>query len=173
MADIRLSPFQRTDKSLAGLVVSGRWPNELREWVHLMLLLTRLATTPGLVRTSEIFTATEDLPDTPAHDAVGTIMDRGPAHNLDRSTSPDAAGGAVPAAALVLHPPGAANESPGFHGTATGALLLPGLPQIGLAHQAAWVEVEPDGTVARLATALITNPSADPDVVVLSQLLVA
>lgn len=167
MADIRLSPFQRTDKSLAGLVVSGRWPNELREWVHLMLLLTRLATTPGLVRTSEIFAATEDLPDTPADDAVGTIMDRGPAVELDRIAS----SAAVPAAALVLHPPGSAGESPGFHGTATGALLLPGLPHIGLAHQAAWVEVEPDGTVARLATALITSPSSDPDVVVLTQLL--
>ena len=173
MADIRLSPFQRTDKSLAGLVVSGRWPNELREWVHLMLLLTRLATTPGLVRTSEIFAATEDLPDTPTQDAVGTIMDRGPAHDIERAGQPDSANKAVPAAALVLHPPGVAHESPGFHGTATGALLLPGLPHIGLAHQAAWVEVEPDGTVARLATALITSPSTDPDVVVLTNLLAA
>lgn len=169
MADIRLSPFQRTDKSLAGLVVSGRWPNELREWVHLMLLLTRLATTPGLVLTSEIFAATETLPDTPAEDAVGTIMDRGPANDLERVSGDSS----VPAAALVLHPPGVAHESPGFHGTATGALLLPGLPHLGLAHQAAWVEVEPDGTVARLATALITSPSTDPDVVVLTHLLAA
>jgi hypothetical protein len=168
MSDIRLSPFQHQDRSLAGLVVSGRWPNELREWVQLMLLLTRLATTPGLIAVSEVFTATDDLPQEPAADAVGVIMDRGPVHSTPASSI-----AFTPAALLVLHPPGAALQSPGFHGTATGALLLPGLPHIGLQHQVAWVEVEPGGTVARLATALIDEPSTDADVAVLAQFLAA
>ncbi|NBU31057.1 MAG: peptidase [Actinobacteria bacterium] len=168
MSDIRLSPFQHDDHSLAGLVVSGRWPNELREWVQLMLLLTRLATTPGLLSASEIYAATDDLPEEPAADAVGVIMDRGPAHGVSA-----AAASFTPTALLVLHPPGAALQSPGFHGTATGALLLPGLPHIGLQHQAAWVEVEPDGTVARLTTALIDEPARDADVAVLAQFLAA
>lgn len=169
MADIRLAPFQRTDRSLAGLVISGRWPNELREWVHVMLLLTRLATSPGLVAASEIFTATDLVPDNPAQDAVGSILDLGPATDVG-VLAPERS---APTAALVLHPPGAAAQSPGYHDTATGALLLPGLPHIGLAHQVAWVEVEPDGTVAKLITALVTDTNTDPDVAVLSNLIAA
>jgi hypothetical protein len=170
MAEIRLSPFHRGDMTLAGLVVGGRWPHEMREWVHVMLLLTRLATTPGLLPMSEVFRAIEQLPDDPEPDTVGLILDEGPAvSTCDEISGIDLA---APPALLVLHPPNACPDSPGFHGTARGVVLLPGVPHLGLSHQAAWVEVEPDGTVARIATGLIDEPGVDVDVAVLANLLV-
>ncbi len=171
MADIRLAPFHRGDMTLAGLVVSGRWPHEMREWVHLMLLVTRLATVPGLLPTSEIFRAVEQLPENPAPDSVGLIIDEGPA--ITTSDDLSAVDLSAPPALMVLHPPTSCPDSPGFHGTARGVVLLPGVPHLGMPHQAAWVEVEGDGTVAQIVTALVTDPAVDVDVAVLSNLLLA
>ena len=171
MTEISLSPFQRRDNTLAGLVINGRWPDDMREWVHVMLVVTRLATVPGLLMGSEIFKAVAQLPDNPRPEAVGVIIDEGPAVSTGEELIDVEA--ALPNALMVLHPPNACTHSPGFRDTARGIVLLPGLPHVGMPHQAAWVEVEPDGTVAHLSTRLVADEVDDPDVAVLTLLLTA
>lgn len=168
MSEVELAPFMRRDMSLAGFVLQGRWPEALREWVQVLALAARLATVPGVLPHSEIFRATEDLPDDPAPGAVGLIIDQGPAAAVDID-HPIAA----PPALFVLHPPGQVQPSPGYAHTATGVMLLPGLPSVGLDHQAIWLEVEGDGTLARLITSTVVDPRLDPDVAVLAGLLAA
>ena len=58
-------------------------------------------------------------------------------------------------------------------GAASGCVLLPGLPHLGLEHRAAWVEAELDGTVTRLVSQVGVDPSLDPDTAVLAMLLAA
>jgi hypothetical protein len=169
MADVELSPFHRWDFSLAGVVVSGRWPDTTREWVQLMTLIVRLAAVPGVVPHSEIFRATEELEDEPVPGAVGLIIDHQPAMAAVTTPSPVTA----PPAILVIHPPDLTQSAHGFDEAASGALLLPGIPGIGLSHRAVWVQVQADGTVARLVTADGVDPVSDPDIAVLSSLLAA
>lgn len=171
MSDISLSPFQRQDQTLAGLVVNGRWPEDMREWVHLMIVITRLATVPGLLVGSEVFKATTQLPENPRPEMVGVIIDEGPAISSGEEMMVDER--LTPQALMVLHPPRVCQESPGYRDTARGTVLLPGLPHLGLCHHAAWVEVQPDGAIAHLSTRLIADEADDPDVAVLTQLLVA
>ncbi len=50
----------------------------------------------------------------------------------------------------MLHPPSETMPSlPECTGAASGCVLLPGLPYLGLEHRAAWVEAEADGTTPR------------------------
>lgn len=163
MAEVGISPFHRHDFSLAGFVLQGRWPAALREWVQLMALAARLATVPGVLPRSEIFRAIEELPEEPEPGTVGLIINHGPAFAQIRDDERIA----PPPALFVLHPPAETNTSPGYADTASGVLLLPGLPHIGLENQAIWVEVERDGTLARLVTASGVDQFADPDVAVL------
>jgi hypothetical protein len=58
-------------------------------------------------------------------------------------------------------------------GAASGCVLLPGLPHLGLEHRAAWVEAERDGTVTRLVSKVGVDPAQDPDTAVLAMLLAA
>lgn len=169
MTQIGMSPFHRRDMSLAGFVLQGRWPEAMREWVQVLALAARLATVPAVLPRSEIFRATEDLPDEPQPGTVGMIVDQGPAVAAAISPEPIPS----PPAIMVLHPPGDGRSSPGFEGTASGVMLLPGLPHLGLEHRAVWVEVEGDGTLARLVTASGVQPWDDPDVAVLSALIAA
>lgn len=169
MSDVGLAPFHRRDMSLAGFLLHGRWPEAVREWVDVIALATRLATVPGVLHRSEIFRATEDLPDEPQPGTVGMILDQGPAIAPFR----DHERLAPPPALFVLHPPGHTPSAVGYTETASGALLLPGVPQIGLDHQAIWIEVERDGTLARLVTASGVDDHTDPDVAVLFSVLAA
>ena len=167
MAEVGLAPFLRRDMSLAGFVLQGRWPQALREWVQVMALAARLAAVPGVLPHSEIFRATEDLPDEPQPGTVGLIIDQGPA------AAPALESISPPPALFLLHPPGQVVPSPGYDDTASGVMLLPGLPSLGLDHQAIWIEVERDGTLARLVTASSVDPLDDADVAVLASLLAA
>lgn len=135
----------------------------MREWVQVMKLAAQLATVPGILPRSEIFRATEELPDEPEPGTVGLIVNHGPALSVIRDDERIA----PPPALFVLHPPSETTTSPGYEATASGVLLLPGLPQLGLENQVVWVEVERDGTLARLVTASGVDPFADPDVAVL------
>ncbi len=56
---------------------------------------------------------------------------------------------------------------------ASGCVLLPGAPHLGLDHRAAWVEVEPEGTVTRLVSCRSVDPLQDVDTAVLSLLMAA
>ena len=101
---VGIAPLHRAGDGLAGFLVSGRWPDSTREWVHLLTLAVRVATTPGLLPTTSLFSATETRPDGDSvPDAVGLVRLVGRA--LDpAATSPRPL--VPPVARRLLHPPG-------------------------------------------------------------------
>ena len=168
---VGLSPFARRDMTLAGFVMSGRWPQSTREWAQVLLLAVRLAAVPGFVPTTCLFLAKEDVPDDPAPDSVGIVTNSGP---LIGDAAPKPGTIATPPALFVLHPPDETlHSTPEAEAAASGCLLLPGLPHLGIEHRAAWVEAEPDGTVTKLLSSVGVNPADDPDLAVMTALLAA
>lgn len=168
---VGLSPFARRDMTLAGFVMSGRWPQSTREWAQVLLLAVRLAAVPGFVPTTCLFLAKEDVPDDPAPDSVGIVTNSGP---LIGDAAPKPGTIATPPALFVLHPPDETRHStPEAEAAASGCLLLPGLPHLGIEHRAAWVEAESDGTVTKLLSSVGVNPTDDPDLAVMTALLAA
>jgi hypothetical protein len=169
---VEVSPFSK-GHGLSGFVVSGRWPSSTREWAQFLALAVRLAAVPGMVATTTVFRAVEDVPDNPQPGTVGLVTFAGPVLG-DGAPRPGQFSAHTPPALLLLHPPTESRPStPEVIGAASGCVLLPGLPHLGLEHRAAWVEAEPDGTVTRLVSQVGVDPSHDPDTAVLAMLLAA
>ena len=79
-----------------------------------------------------------------------------------------------PPALLMLHPPSETMPSlPECTGAASGCVLLPGLPHLGLEHRAAWVEAESDGTITSMVSRVGVDPISHPDTAILAMLLAA
>ena len=170
--NVEVAPFQGGG-SLRGFVVSGRWPGSTREWAQFLALAVRLAAVPGLVPTTTVFRAIEDVPDDPQPGTVGLVTSAGPVLG-DGAPGPGQFAQHAPPALLLLHPPSESRPStPETSGAASGCVLLPGLPHLGLDHRAAWVEAELDGTVTRLVSKVGVDPALDPDTAVLAMLLAA
>ncbi|TAK68514.1 MAG: peptidase [Actinomycetota bacterium] len=170
---VQVSAFQRSDRSLAGFVMAGRWPESTREWAQFLAVAVRIAALPGLLATTAVFRADDVLPDEPSGDVVGRVTWAGPIVG-DGAAQPGQFAEPQPSALVVLHPPSeTAPSTPEVLGAASGCVLLPGVPHLGLEHRAAWVEAEPDGTVTRLVSAVGVNPFADPDLAVLATLCAA
>ncbi|TQF74758.1 peptidase [Rhodococcus spelaei] len=169
---IGVSPFHASG-ALRGFVISGRWPDTTKEWTQLLVLAVRVASLPGLLSTSTIFGAHEELPDDPAPDTVGLVLAEGPIIG-ESAVAPGCFADHQPPALLVLHPPSETVPSlPECTGVASGCVLLPGLPYLGLDHRAAWVEAEADGTVTSMVSRVRLDPACDPDTAVLAMLLTA
>lgn len=169
---VGVAPLHRAPDGLAGFLVSGRWPDSTREWIHLLTLAVRVATTPGLLPTTSLFSAEETRPDGgTVPDAVGLVRLVGRALDPEATARrPDE----LPVALLLLHPPGESpTTTPDVDRVASGCLLLPGAPHLGLPHRGAWVEAEPDGTVTRLVARQFVDPAADVDTAVLALLMAA
>ena len=170
MSEVHVSPFLRSDYSLAGLVIAGRWPESTREWAQFLALAVRLAAHPGCVPRTSVFRTVDDLPEDPPPQSVGLVTCAGPVIG-DDAPRPGELAAPQPAALIVLHPPDETRPStPDASGVASGALLLPGLPHLGLEHRATWVEAEADGTVTRLVSRVGIDPAEDPDLAVLATL---
>jgi hypothetical protein len=169
--NVEVVAFHGRDRSLSGFIVSGRWPASTREWAQFLALAVRLAAVPGLLPTTTIFRAVEEKPDEPEPGTVGLVTSAGPILG-DGAPRP---GQLVASLALILlHPPAESRPStPEVVGAASGCVLLPGLPHLGLEHRAAWVEAEMDGTVTRLISQVGVDPAMDPDTAVLAMLLAA
>jgi hypothetical protein len=169
---VEVSPFSKGN-GLSGFVVSGRWPSSTREWAQFLALAVRLAAVPGMVATTTVFRAVEDVPDNPQPGTVGLVTLAGPVLGAG-APRPGQFSSATPPALLLLHPPEESRPStPEVVGAASGCVLLPGLPHLGLEHRAAWVEAELDGTVTRLISQVGVDPAKDPDTAVLAMLLAA
>lgn len=170
---IQASPFHRRDRSLAGFVLGGRWPETTKEWAQFLAIAVRLAAQPGMLHTTVVFRAIEDVPEDPQPGTVGIVTDEGPVLAEDNLV-PGKFVNPTPPALFVLHPPG---ESPirdqDVAEAAAGCILLPGLPHLGLEHRAAWVEAESDGTINRFVSANEVDPMTDPDLAVLATLCTA
>lgn len=169
---IGVLPFQSRG-SLHGFVISGRWPDSTKEWAQVLVLAVRVASLPGLLPTSTVFGAREELPDDPEPGMVGLVISEGTV--LGQSTLlPGRFADRVPPALIMLHPPRETRPSlPELAGAASGCLLLPGLPHLGLEHRAAWVETDTDGTVTSMVSRVGVDPISDPDTAILAMLLAA
>ncbi|MDR7167674.1 hypothetical protein J2W56_001393 [Nocardia kruczakiae] len=169
---VGVTPFQARG-ILRGFVISGRWPDTTKEWAQLLALAVRVASLPGLLTTTTVFGAREELPDDPQPDTVGLVVAEGPVLG-EQAIEPGRFADHVPPALMMLHPPSETNPSlPECVGAASGCVLLPGIPHLGLAHRAAWVEAELDGTVTSMVSRVGVDPISDPDTAVLAMLLAA
>ncbi|MCZ4517061.1 peptidase [Rhodococcus ruber] len=167
---IGVSPFHAAGL-LRGFVISGRWPDTTKEWAQFLALAVRVASMPGLLATSTVFGVREELPEDPEPGTVGLVVAEGPVIG-DFALAPGRFAAHQPAALLMLHPPSETTPSlPECAGAASGCVLLPGLPHLGLDHRAAWVEAESDGTVTSMVSRVGLDPISDPDTAVLAMLL--
>lgn len=169
---IEIAPFH-SGGTLKGFVVSGRWPDSTKEWAQLLMATVRVASLPGLLATTTIFGVREELPDEPEPGTVGLVLAEGTVVG-EAAVPPGYFSQRQPPALLMLHPPSETTPSlPECSGAASGCVLLPGLPHLGLEHRAAWVEAESDGTVTSMVSRVGVDPISHPDTAVLAMLLAA
>lgn len=169
---IEIAPFH-SGGSLKGFVICGRWPDSTKEWAQLLMATVRVASLPGLLATTTIFGVREELPDQPQPGTVGLVLAEGPVVG-ESAVPPGHFADHLPLALLMLHPPSETMPSlPECSGAASGCVLLPGLPHLGLEHRAAWVEAESDGTVTSMVSRVGVDPISDPDTAILAMLLAA
>lgn len=170
---VEVSAFHRRDVSLAGFLLHGRWPDSTHEWAQVLVWAVRISAVPGLLPTTTVFSATDQKPDVGNSHAVGVMANAGPVLGNDAPV-PGSLADPRPCALFVLHPPSETTASlPEIEDAASGVVWLPGLPELGLEHRAAWVEADADGTVTRLLSAIDVNPWSDADLAVLATLVAA
>lgn len=170
---VEVSAFHRRDLSLAGFLLHGRWPDSTWEWSQVLAWAVRIAAVPGLLQTTTVFRATDQKPAVGDTHAVGVMASAGPVLGKD-APEPGSLADPRPSALFILHPPSETTSSlPEIEDAASGVIWLPGLPELGLEHRAAWVEAEPDGTVTRLVSAVHVDPWQDADLAVLATLVAA
>ncbi|MGV9827342.1 MULTISPECIES: peptidase [unclassified Gordonia (in: high G+C Gram-positive bacteria)] len=168
---IGLTPFHQ-DGRLNGILISGRWPESTLEWTQTLVASVRIACRPGFLPTTTIFGVVEDRPDEAEDEAVGMMVAVG--NVVDDSFLEAGRFLTNPPALMMLHPPSRTRPSlPECADVASGCVLLPGLPELGLEHRAGWAEAEADGTVVTLRNQVGIDPNADPDTAVLAMLLAA
>lgn len=169
---IEVAPLHR-DGELSGFVLIGRWPDDTLEWADFLLLAVRLAAVPGMLpQGSTVFRIEEEVPDGPPEGAVGLVLAEGPILG-DEHVQPGRFADRTPAGLAVLHPPRSTLASVPEYETASGCILLPGAPDLGLEHRAAWVEADAQGHIARLASKALVDPGMDVDTAALALLLAA
>ena len=127
----------------------------------------------GLLAHHYRFPGNRHLPEDPHPGTVGLVAWAGPVIGDDAPT-PGSLATPLPPAVFVLHPPSETVPStPENDGVASGAILLPGVPHLGLSHRAGWVEADIDGTVTKLLSGVDIDPVDDPDLAVLATLCAA
>ncbi len=172
VCQVEVSPLQ-SQGTLSGFLLSGRWPSSTLEWVRVLLLAVRVAAVPGLLPTTTVFRVREDVPDDPPADAVGLVMAEG-TFGGEHPLEPGQFADPQPPGLLVLHPPSETRPSlPEVTEVASGCVLLPGLPYLGLDHRAGWIEAGRDGTITSMVSRSGVDPNADADTAVLAMLMVA
>ncbi|PIE27448.1 MAG: peptidase [Micrococcales bacterium] len=172
---VEVAPFSRGDAdSLSGFIIAGRWPATTLEWAKFLTLAVRFAALPGMVASTTVYRTTDDrLQTEDMPDPVGMVLCAGPVIG-DGAPQPGALSTPAPVAVLLLHPPQESRPSiPEVEGAASGCVLLPGVPALGLGHRAVWVEADREGSVSRLVSSNRVDPRSDPDTAVLALLCAA
>ncbi|MGA9376965.1 MAG: peptidase [Mycobacterium sp.] len=169
---VEIAPFH-SGGTLKGFVVSGRWPDSTKEWAQLLIVAVRVASLPGLLSTTTVFGVREELPEMPEPGTIGLVLAEGPVVG-ESAIRPGFFANHQPPALLMLHPPSETTPSlPECAGAASGCVLLPGIPHLGLEHRAAWVEAEADGTITSMVSRVGVDPISHPDTAILAMLLAA
>lgn len=169
---IEVAPLQ-TNGELCGFLLIGRWPDSTLEWTRVLVLAVRVAAVPHLLATTTVFRVHEDVPTLPPVGAVGVLLAEGTLTGSD-ALEPGQFADPQPPGLMVLHPPAETHSSlPELGEVASGCVLLPGLPHLGLEHRAGWVEATQEGAVASMITRSGVDPGADADTAVLAMLMAA
>src|ERR1700744_1237555 len=138
---IGVAPFHSRG-DLKGFVISGRWPDSTKEGAQLLMVAGRVGSLPGLLSATTVFGAREEFPDDPEPDTVGLVVAEGTVFG-ESAIQPGYFAQRQPPALLMLHPPSETTPSlPECNGAASGCVLLPGLPYLGLEDRAAGAGVE-------------------------------
>lgn len=158
---------------LSGFLLLRRWPEDPVEWARFLVLAVQMAAVPGMLPLgSTVFRVLEEVPDEGPAGAVGLVLAEGQLLG-EHPLLPGQFAAHTPAGLAVLHPPGSTLSSVPEYDTASGCILLPGVPALGLDHRAAWVEADMEGTVTRMESRSAVDPNGDADTAALSMLLVA
>jgi len=168
---VEVAPLQ-AQGNLEGFLISGRWPRDTVEWSKFLVLAVRVAAVPGLLPTTTVFCVREEVPDDSAPGAVGLVIAVGQLLGSD-PLKPGQFARPLPPGLVVLHPPAHTLSSVPDYEVASGCVLLPGVPHLGLDHRAAWAAADVQGTVTELHTRCGVNPNADADTAALAMLLAA
>ena len=168
---VEVAPLQ-SGGSLRGFLLIGRWPADTVEWTKFLVLAVRMAAVPGLLPVSTVFRVREDRPDDPQTGAVGLVAAEGQLIG-DHPLTPGQFANPQPPGLIVLHPPSSTLPSVRSYDVASGCVLLPGLPHLGLDHRAAWVQADAEGTVTHLVSRDNVDPNRDADTAALALLLAA
>jgi len=171
MHGIRLIP-QRENGQLHGFALAGRYPDTTSEWMMtLVSMLHQVATNAHLPRSTLYHTLEIEQPHTAVEDVIAMVE---PLAEIGKPVE-DYQPVLLPLALLVLHPVGAVPtpelEEPGAHPVASGALLLPGMPDLGLDHRAAWAAVDTTGSVQRMSFTTHATLTETIDLAVLATLI--
>src|ERR1700749_1327322 len=100
---IGIAPFHSRG-ALKGFVISGRWPDSTKEWAQLLMVAVRVASLPGLLSTTTVFGAREELPDAPAPGTVGLVLAGGTVVG-ESAIKPGYLADHQHPSLLMLHPP--------------------------------------------------------------------
>ena len=169
-ANVEIAPIH-SKGALRGFLIVNRWPDDTVEWTQFLLLAVRMAAVPNMLpQGSTVFRVVEDIPDNSPEHSVGLVLAEGQlvgAHSL----RPGQFARDVPPGIAVLHPPASTRPTVPDYETASGCLLLPGLPHLGLSHRAAWIQADAQGTVTRLQAVDGIDPLDDADTAALNLLI--
>lgn len=156
--EIRIVP-KSVDNSFQGFEIKGRRPENPLEWAHATLAMAHYFLQASLVSQEPTFLAVHDDPLQRFEDTLLTlpVIERGFVA-LDRNKfGLFALGGAVVRVEQEV---------------AVGALLFPGIPHLGIGHTATVVHIDVEGQVHRIITDDNASTTIDPDIAVLSSVLV-
>ena len=171
-AAVEVTAF-KADGFLHGFVVAGRWPESTLEWAKFLVLAVQVASLPGLLPVTTIFSVREEVPDDSVPGTVGLVVADGTLTGHP-GLNPGHYGPHTPPGLLVLHPPAETTpDLPEIDDVASGCFLLPGVPHLGLDHRAVWVQADHTGTVTSMVSRAGIDPMADADTAVLATLLEA
>lgn len=172
VSPVEVAPLQ-SNGELCGFLLVGRWPVSTIEWTRVLTLAVRMAAVPRLLSTTTIFRVREDVPTQPKVGAVGVLLAEGTLGGSD-ALEPGQFADPQPAGLMVLHPPAETVPAlPEVTDVASGCMLLPGLPHLGLDHRAGWVQATREGTVTSLVARSGIDPDDDADTAVLAMLMAA
>lgn len=160
MEDSGIRVVPKTDHGeLEGFCLKGRRPEDVMEWAHATLAMAHfLINNAASAITDPIFFG---LYDDPLRLMDDTLVDIPVVEigfkNIDKvNFGAFALGGALIRAEKDM---------------GVGALLVPGAPQIGMGHRASVVHIDTEGVVHRMFTDDNASTHIDPDIAVLSSLL--
>lgn len=169
---IGVSPFHSRG-TLKGFVISGRWPDSTKEWAQLLMVAVRVASLPGLLSTTTVFGAREELPDEPAPGTVGLVLAEGTVFG-ESAIQPGYFADHQPPALLMLHPRRKQRRRcRNARERRRDVSCCPGCPIWDWNTGPRGVEAEADGTITSMVSRVGVDPISHPDTAILAMLLAA